>query len=122
MPASWWVLNSHVLSDGGIADSVGGSGQASFATVAGATAVETGHVNAVQVIVHAAPRGARLVLSVFLIRPSIGQGKGRAREGMMDRRGEGRGGGGGDPRETTECKQVVEEEVRRGEGALCGVH
>ena len=84
--------NSHVFSDGGIADSVGCSGQASFATVAGATAVETGHVNAVQVIVHAAPRGARLVLSVFLIRPSIGQGKGRAREGMMDRRGEGRGG------------------------------
>lgn len=47
--------NSHVFSDGGIADSVGCGGQASFATVAGATAVETGHVNAVQVIVHAAP-------------------------------------------------------------------
>lgn len=46
---------AHVFSDGGIADSVGGSGQASFATVAGATAVETGHVNAVQVIVHTAP-------------------------------------------------------------------
>lgn len=108
--------NSHVFSDGGIADSVGRSGQASFATVAGATAVETGHVNAVQVIVHTGPRGTRLVLSVFLIRPSIGQGKGRAREVMMDRRGEGRGEG--DPRETTECKQVVEEEVRRGEGVL----
>jgi len=65
--------DSHVFSDGGIADSVGRRGQASFATVAGATAVEAGHVNAVQVIVHAAPRGARLVLSVFLIRPSIGQ-------------------------------------------------
>ncbi len=39
----------------------------------------------------------------------------------MDRRGKGRGEG--DPRETTECKQVVEEEVRRGEGVLvlCGV-
>lgn len=79
--------NSHVFSDGGIADSVGCSGQASFATVAGATAVETGHVNAVQVIVHTAPWGTRLVLSVFLIRPSIGQGKGRAREGMMERWG-----------------------------------
>lgn len=45
---------AHVFSDGGIADSVGCSGQASFATVAGATAVETGHVNAVQVIVHPA--------------------------------------------------------------------
>lgn len=30
----------------------------------------------------------------------------------MDREGKGRGEG--DPRETTECKQVVEEEVRRG--------
>lgn len=79
--------NSHVFSDGGIADSVGRSGQASFATVAGATAVETGHVNAVQVIVHTAPWGARLVLSIFLIRPSIGRGKGRAQEGIMDRRG-----------------------------------
>lgn len=40
----------------------------------------------------------------------------------MDRRG-GEGRGEGDPRETTECKQVVEEEVRRGEGVLvlCGV-
>lgn len=66
--------NSHVFSDGGIADSVGRGGQASLATVAGAAAVEAGHVNAVQVIVHAAPRGARLVLSVFLIRPSIGSG------------------------------------------------
>lgn len=44
--------NSHVFSDGGIADSVGCGREASFATVAGATAVETGHVNAVQVIVH----------------------------------------------------------------------
>lgn len=35
---------------------------------------------------------------------------------MVDRRGWGRGEG--DPRETTECKQVVEEEVRRGEGTL----
>lgn len=68
--------NSHVFSDGGIADSVCCSGQASFATVAGATAVETGHVNAVQVIVHTA-RGTRLVLSVLLIRPSIGRGGGR---------------------------------------------
>lgn len=71
---------------------MGCRGQASFATVAGATAVETGHVNAVQVIVNASPRGARLVLSVFLIRPSVGQGKGGAREGVMDRRWEGRGG------------------------------
>lgn len=70
------TCNSHVFSDGGIADSVGCRGQASFATVAGATAVETGHVNAVQVIVGAAARGARLVLSVLLIRPSIGQGGG----------------------------------------------
>lgn len=31
--------------------------------------------------------------------------------------------GEGDPRETTECKQAVEEEVRRGDGApaLCGL-
>lgn len=64
---------------------MGGGRQASLATVAGATAVETGHVNAIQVIVHAAPRGARLVLAVFLIRPSIGRGgkeaRGRAQEG-----------------------------------------
>ena len=49
-PASFELAmgaNSHVFSDGGIADSVGCSGQASFATVAGATAVETGHVNTV---------------------------------------------------------------------------
>lgn len=46
--------NSHVFSDWGIADSVGCSRQASLATVAGATAVETGHVNAVEVIVNAA--------------------------------------------------------------------
>lgn len=57
-PASFWLAvgaNSHVFSDGGIADSMSCGGQASFATVAGATAVETGHVNAVQVIVHTAP-------------------------------------------------------------------
>lgn len=85
--------NSHVFSDRGIADSVGCRGQASFATVAGATAVETGHVNAVQVIVHATPWGARFILSIFLIRPSIGQGKGRGMR-SYDRRGgkvEGRG-------------------------------
>lgn len=58
-----------------------GRGQASFATVAGATAVETGHVNAVQVIVDASPRGARLVLSVFLVRPSVGQGEGGGTRG-----------------------------------------
>lgn len=81
--------NSHVFSDGRIADSVRCRGQASLATVAGATAVETGHVNAVQVIVYASPRGARLILSVFLIRPSVGQGKGGAREGAVDRRGGG---------------------------------
>ncbi len=38
----------------------------------------------------------------------------------MDKRGKGRGEG--DPRETTKCKQAVEEEVRKGEGVLvlCG--
>lgn len=70
--------NSHVFSDGGIADSVGCSWQTSFATVAGATAVETGHVNAVQVIVRTATRGARLVFSILLIRPLIGQVTSRA--------------------------------------------
>lgn len=35
----------------------------------------------------------------------------------MDKRGEGGGRGEGDPRETTECKQVVEEEVRRGKSS-----
>lgn len=84
--------NSHVFSDGGIADSVGCSGQASFTTVAGATAVETGHVNAVQVIVHAAPRGTRLILSVFLVRPSIDRGKGRVRRGRDGQEGGGVGG------------------------------
>lgn len=34
----------------------------------------------------------------------------------MDRRGKGEGEG--DPRETTECKQVVEEEVRKREDVL----
>lgn len=40
----------------------------------------------------------------------------------MERRGE-MVEGEGDPRETTECKQVVEEEVRRRDGVLvlCGV-
>lgn len=64
---------------------MGGGRQASLATVAGATAVEAGHVNAIQVIVHAAPRGARLVLSVFLIRLSIGRGGGRKGEGGSTR-------------------------------------
>lgn len=72
---SLWLAagaNSHVFSDGGIADSVGCGRQASFAAIAGATAVETGHVNTVQVIVHAA-RGTRLVFSVLVIHPSTGQ-------------------------------------------------
>lgn len=101
-----------------------GSGrQASLATVAGATAVETGHVNAIQVIVHAAPRGARLVLSVFLIRPSIGRGGRRQggghKRGMMGKEGgvgTGRGNGRreGDPRETTES--VKQRSLTEGSG------
>lgn len=84
-----WGANSHVLSDRGIADSVGRSGDASFAAVAATTAVETGHVHAVQVIMRTRPPialGSRLVFSILIIRPSLARAKGRGR--ARGRRGE----------------------------------
>lgn len=90
-----------------------GRGQASFATVAGATAVETGHVNAVQVIVDASPRGARLVLSVFLIRPS---GRSRGGRGHERARWTGGGEGRGGRNEIQERQQSVNMWLKRRSG------
>lgn len=62
------VADSHVLCDGGIADSVCSRGDAGLTTVAAAAAIQTRHVNAVQVIVSllvAVSHG--LLLSILLI-------------------------------------------------------
>jgi len=48
----------------------------------------------------------------------MGKGRGHERARWIGRGEGGVEGRGGDPRETTECKQVVEGEVRRGGGVL----
>lgn len=57
----------HVLSDGGVADSVGSSRDGGLAAVAAAAAVQAGHVDAVQVVmVLSSSVAQRLHLAVLL--------------------------------------------------------
>lgn len=70
MSLAW--LHSHVLSDWCVADSVCRSGETSLAAVgAAATAVQAGHVHAVQVIVRCSrPECGRSLIAILLLRPS----------------------------------------------------
>lgn len=66
------IHNSHVLSDRGIADSVGGGWDAGLAAVAATTAVQTGHVHSVKAVVCLPWPWSSLLFSI-LIRASAGR-------------------------------------------------